>query len=204
MTLIRKVVGAGTKAAKGAALPNSQRATSITATENGQEPAQGVASQASSHIFSNTYPPKHEHILPDRLGRVATDWVSANPGTAACLAGAGIGVTLIAAPMAIALPVLGAVGFGSGGIVGGSVAAGAMGSGVAAGSAFATLQSAAMGGYGVAAVMGAVQGTGVAVAGASGGLATWLRRKKAAEEEAVEEDEAHPESSEDEPVKTRL
>lgn len=179
MTLIRKVVGAGTKAAKGAALPNSQRATSITATENGQEPAQGVASQA-------------------------TDWVSANPGTAACLAGAGIGVTLIAAPMAIALPVLGAVGFGSGGIVGGSVAAGAMGSGVAAGSAFATLQSAAMGGYGVAAVMGAVQGTGVAVAGASGGLATWLRRKKAAEEEAVEEDEAHPESSEDEPVKTRL
>lgn len=53
-----------------------------------------------------------------------------------------------------------------------------MGSGVAAGSAFATLQSAAMGGYGVAAVTGAVQGAGAAVAGVSGGVATWLQRKK--------------------------
>lgn len=60
----------------------------------------------------------------------------------------------------------------------GSAAAGSMGSGVAAGGAFATLQSAAMGGYGVAAVSGAVQGAGAAVAGLSGGVATWLQKKK--------------------------
>lgn len=74
-----------------------------------------------------------------------------------------------------------------------------MGSSVAAGSAFATLQSAAMGGYGVAAVSGAVQGAGVAIAGASGGLATWFQRKK-----AVEEEEARPEDSEDEAAKTQF
>lgn len=60
----------------------------------------------------------------------------------------------------------------------GSAAAGSMGSGVAAGSAFAYLQSAAMGGYGVTAVAGAVQGAGAAVAGVSGGVATWLQGKK--------------------------
>lgn len=53
-----------------------------------------------------------------------------------------------------------------------------MGSSVAAGSAFATLQSAAMGGYGAASVASAVQGAGVAVAGVSGGMATWLQTKK--------------------------
>lgn len=50
---------------------------------------------------------------------------------------------------------------------------------MAAGSTFATLQSAAMGGYGVAAVSGAVQGAGAAMAGISGGVATWIQRKKA-------------------------
>lgn len=50
---------------------------------------------------------------------------------------------------------------------------------VVAGSTFATLQSAAMGGYGVAAVAGVVQTAGVAIAGTAGGLATWLRTKRA-------------------------
>lgn len=50
---------------------------------------------------------------------------------------------------------------------------------VAAGSTFATLQSAAMGGYGVAAVAGAVQATGGVIAGAAGGIAAWVRRKRA-------------------------
>lgn len=75
-----------------------------------------------------------------------------------------------------------------------------MGSGVAVGSTFATLQSAAMGGYGVAAVSGAVQGAGVAVASVSGGVATWLQRKKVVKEE----EETHTEVSEDEAVKTKL
>lgn len=58
------------------------------------------------------------------------------------------------------------------------MAAGSMGSGVVAGSTFATLQSAAMGGYGVAAVSGAIQGAGAAVAGVSGGMAAWLQKKE--------------------------
>ena len=52
-----------------------------------------------------------------------------------------------------------------------------MGGSVAAGGAFATLQSAAMGGYGVAAVAGAVQGAGAAIAGAAGATG-WMRRKE--------------------------
>ncbi|KAG6366674.1 hypothetical protein INS49_000853 [Diaporthe citri] len=111
----------------------------------------------------------------------AAGWVSANPGTTACLAvGAVVGAPLVVAPMAAAAPVLGAAGFGSGGIVGGEQFRRRRkhGSGVAAGSAFATLQSAAMGGHGVTAVAGAVQGAGAAVAGVSGGVATWLRTKK--------------------------
>lgn len=145
------------------------------------EPAKGVASQV-------------------------TAWVWANPGTAACLTvGAAVGVPLIVAPMAAAAPVLGAAGFGSGGIVGGSAAAGAMGSSVAAGGAFATLQSAAMGGYGVAAVSGAVQGAGAVIAGASGSLASWLQRKKTMEEgKPVEDEEAHADGTEDEAGKSKL
>lgn len=80
-----------------------------------------------------------------------------------------------------------------------------MGSSVVAGSTFATLQSAAMGGYDVAAVSGAVQGAGAAVAGVSGGMAALLQRKKAVKEEKrEEEEEANTDDSEDEVVKTKL
>jgi hypothetical protein len=58
-----------------------------------------------------------------------------------------------------------------------------------------------MGGYGIAAVSGAVQGAGAAVAGVSGGVAAWLQRKKVVEEE---EEEAHADGSEDEDVKSKL
>lgn len=47
-----------------------------------------------------------------------------------------------------------------------------------AGSAFATLQSAGMGGYGVATVAGAVQGTGATIAGTAGGVAAWLGKEE--------------------------
>lgn len=83
------------------------------------------------------------------------------------------------------------------------MAAGSMGSGVVAGSTFATLQSAAMGGYGVAAVSGAVQGAGAAMAGVSGGMAAWLQRKKAVKAEEGEED-ILTDGSEDEAEKIRL
>lgn len=97
--------------------------------------------------------------------------------TLACAGVGTVGVVLLAAPMAAVAPALGLAGFSSGGIVGGSIAAGAqagIGS-VAAGSTFATLQSAAMGGYGVAAVAGVVQAIGGVIAGAAGGIAAWVQ-----------------------------
>lgn len=67
------------------------------------------------------------------------------------------------APGMLALPVLGLFGFGSGGVIGGSLAAGAQAGigNVVLGSIFATLQSAGAGGAGVAVVNGVVQGAAV-------------------------------------------
>ncbi|KAI0853839.1 hypothetical protein F5Y00DRAFT_61303 [Daldinia vernicosa] len=95
-------------------------------------------------------------------------WIQQNPKQTAAYATAGIAV---AAPMAIAAPILGVFGFGASGIAAGSVAAGAQTANVAAGSLFAILQSAGMGGYGVAAVGGAVQAGGFV-----GGIITALKK----------------------------
>ncbi|KAI1659172.1 hypothetical protein F4813DRAFT_354080 [Daldinia decipiens] len=95
-------------------------------------------------------------------------WIRQNPKKTAAYATAGIA---IAAPMAIAGPVLGAFGFGASGIAAGSIAAGAQTANVAAGSLFAILQSAAMGGYGVATVGGVVQAGGIL-----GGIYTTLKK----------------------------
>ncbi|KAI1737761.1 hypothetical protein F4680DRAFT_468019 [Xylaria scruposa] len=95
-------------------------------------------------------------------GRKIAELAAANPGKAVAV---GVGVTMVAAPMAVAAPILGAAGFGANGIVAGSIAAGVQAGigNVVAGSTFATLQSAAMAGYGTAAVAGVVQGLGSAV-----------------------------------------
>ncbi|KAI1821767.1 hypothetical protein F4861DRAFT_517702 [Xylaria intraflava] len=117
-------------------------------------------------------------------GQKAKEWALENPGKTAAL---GAGAVLVAAPMAAAAPVLGAFGFGANGIVAGSVAAGAqsgIGS-VVAPSVFATLQSAAAGGYGVAAVSSAVQGLGGLVAMSTGAMGF---RKKAEEKKDGEAD----------------
>ncbi|CAG1972590.1 unnamed protein product [Fusarium graminearum] len=85
------------------------------------------------------------------------------------------GVAIVAVPAIVAGPILGALGFGAAGVAAGSTAAGVqsgIGS-VAAGSLFATLQSASAGGYGVAIVHGAVQAVG-AVVGARG-IGAWFR-----------------------------
>ncbi|KPM37771.1 hypothetical protein AK830_g8803 [Neonectria ditissima] len=90
----------------------------------------------------------------------AKNWARTNPLQAAALGGSAI---VVAAPAIVAAPVLAIAGFGANGIVGGSIAAGiqsGMGS-VAAGSLFATLQSAGAAGYGLAAVHGAVQATAI-------------------------------------------
>ncbi|KAH7116876.1 hypothetical protein B0J11DRAFT_583583 [Dendryphion nanum] len=70
-----------------------------------------------------------------------------------------VNAVALIAPAAIFSPVLGLVGFTGVGIAGGSIAAGvqsAMGT-VGAGSVFATLQSAAMGGYGTTVVANGVR-----------------------------------------------
>ncbi|KAK7428483.1 hypothetical protein QQZ08_004921 [Neonectria magnoliae] len=87
----------------------------------------------------------------------AKDWASAHPIQAAAL---GTNALIIAAPALIASPALAVAGFGANGVAGGSIAAGVqsgIGS-VSAGGLFATLQSAGAGGYGVAAVNGAIRG----------------------------------------------
>ncbi|PKS04916.1 hypothetical protein jhhlp_008281 [Lomentospora prolificans] len=97
----------------------------------------------------------------------ATEWVLANPRTSATILA---GASAIVAPAAIAAPALVAVGFGSQGIIASSAAASiqaGLGS-VAAGSLFATLQSAGMAGYGAAAVNGVDQIAGGATVVAAG------------------------------------
>ncbi|VUC20916.1 unnamed protein product [Clonostachys rosea] len=84
---------------------------------------------------------------------------------------AAAGVTAGAAVAPLVMPVvLGAAGFSSIGPVAGSVAAGLQSAGWAggAGTVFSTVQSAAMGGYGVSAVTSAFMGAGAVVGGAVG------------------------------------
>ncbi|KAI0448816.1 hypothetical protein F5B21DRAFT_496331 [Xylaria acuta] len=120
--------------------------------------------------------------LVARGAKHATEWAAANPKQATV---AGAGAACVAAPMLVAAPVLGLVGFGANGIVGGSIAAGVqsgIGS-VVAPSIFATLQSAAAGGYGIAAVSAVVQGLGIAVASSAGAMSA-LNKKEQGDENA--------------------
>ncbi|KAI2632242.1 hypothetical protein GGR54DRAFT_26111 [Hypoxylon sp. NC1633] len=94
------------------------------------------------------------------------NWVKENPRTAALYGTAGVGVVIVVVPAVVSSPALAAAGFGADGIVKASIAAGyqsAIGN-VVTPSVFATLQSAAMGGYGVAIVNGIVSGGGAALA----------------------------------------
>ncbi|KAL8282300.1 hypothetical protein RB600_005651, partial [Gaeumannomyces tritici] len=94
-------------------------------------------------------------------------WIMANPKTSVAV---GSGLTVVAAPVVVMAPVvgpiLGAVGFGSSGIIAGSFAATAQAAvgNVVGGSLLAGLTSAGMGGYGAAAMSGAVQAAGGATA----------------------------------------
>ncbi|KAI1214430.1 uncharacterized protein F4807DRAFT_456072 [Annulohypoxylon truncatum] len=121
------------------------------------------------------------------FAKVATDgaakaakWVAENPKSTAAY---GVSGVALIAPAIIAGPALAAVGFGANGIAGASLAAGAQASigNVAAGSLFATLQSAGMAGYGAAIVNGVVQAGGAAAVIATGGtsaLKSKLRKRE--------------------------
>ncbi|KAK3378835.1 hypothetical protein B0T24DRAFT_140821 [Lasiosphaeria ovina] len=108
-------------------------------------------------------------------------WVLRNPGAAACLAVAAGGVAVVAAPAIVTAPLLVAAGFGPGGVIGGSIAAAAQAAlgNVAAGSFFAYLTSAGMGGYGAAAVAGVTQGVAAATAAGAGAAAVKLSKQTA-------------------------
>ncbi|KAI1277412.1 hypothetical protein F5Y07DRAFT_85540 [Xylaria sp. FL0933] len=134
------------------------------------------------------------HRATDAGGKAA-DWAVANPGKAAAV---GAGAVLVAAPMALAAPLLGAAGFGANGIVAGSLAAGAQSSigSVVAPSLFATLQSAGAAGYGVAAVSGVVQAAGVAVAASVGASSALKKRGEEGGDDTATEGKAHKEEDE--------
>ncbi|KAK1255314.1 hypothetical protein MKX08_009309 [Trichoderma sp. CBMAI-0020] len=145
-----------------------QAASSNIDNMNGaQEPAaQGSADGAES--------------MAQRLFKAAQE----NPMLAAATVVTGAGVAVIAAPALITAPIMGVagmVGFTPAGVAGASLASALQASigNVAAGSLFATMQSAAAGGYGVAALAGTAQAIGGAVAGAGsiGTAWTWLRGK---------------------------
>ncbi|KAI1759526.1 hypothetical protein GGR53DRAFT_140597 [Hypoxylon sp. FL1150] len=115
--------------------------------------------------------PNFTHFL-----NASAEWVTENPGKAALYGFAGTAMTV---PAVISGPALVATGFGGFGAVPASVASGyqaAIGN-VAAGSVFATLQSAGMGGYGVAIVNGAVQAGG-AIVGATTALMDFTKNKE--------------------------
>jgi hypothetical protein len=100
----------------------------------------------------------------------AGHWATNNPKQAAAAGIAVSGLAMVAAPGLVTVPLLNAMGFSSGGVVGGSVAAGVQSviGNVAAGSAFAIGQSAGAGGAGLAIANMAVQVPGAAILG--GGL----------------------------------
>ncbi|KAL9479743.1 hypothetical protein ACSS6W_004529 [Trichoderma asperelloides] len=154
------------------ATANSEATTSSTEDMNGaQEPSAQISANGGQ-------------TAAQRLGKVARE----NPMLAAATVVTGAGVAVVAAPALITAPIMGIAGmagFTQAGIAGASIASALQASigNVAAGSIFATVQSAAAGGYGVAALTGTVQAVGGAVAGAGsiGTAWTWLRGKPKAE-----------------------
>ncbi|OBT67307.1 hypothetical protein VE03_02749 [Pseudogymnoascus sp. 23342-1-I1] len=96
---------------------------------------------------------------------VVLDWIAAHPGQTALLVVNGV---LIFTPAALTGPLLASLGFGASGPLAGSAAASlqSMLGSVGARGVFAYLQSAAMGGYGVAAVNGVAQVFGAVSGGA--------------------------------------
>jgi len=112
---------------------------------------QAVSGIAQSQVF---------RVSITNVPAVVHRWVIANPGQSAWLISNGI---LIFTPAALTGPLLATMGFGASGPVAGSIAAwlqSILGN-VGAHSVFAYMQSAAMGGYGVATVNWTVQAWGM-------------------------------------------
>ncbi|KAL8690055.1 MAG: hypothetical protein Q9218_004408, partial [Villophora microphyllina] len=111
------------------------------------------------------------------LARKAADWARAHPFQTALHVGTGL---VIVAPAAVVAPVLGAVGFGAGGLVGGTAATAYQASHgpIVARGIFATLQSAGAGGYGVPIVHGIVRAGGALASALSFGVAKACKKEQ--------------------------
>ncbi|CBF81248.1 hypothetical protein AN5765.2 [Aspergillus nidulans FGSC A4] len=105
------------------------------------------------------------------LAALAAKWAVENPGAAASTV---VGIAVIAAPGFVVSPTLTMLGFGPGDSL--AATAQSVVGNVAAGSTFATLQSAGAGGAGLAVIDGAVQAGGLAVGIWRMGL-TWIRAR---------------------------
>ncbi|KAG9228065.1 hypothetical protein BJ875DRAFT_270963 [Amylocarpus encephaloides] len=130
--------------------------------------------QAIQQAVSGIAPSRVFRVSITNVPAVVHRWIAANPGQSALLIANGI---LIFTPAALTGPLLATMGFGASGPIAGSVAAwlqSILGN-VGARSVFAYLQSAAMGGYGVAAVNGIVQALGM-ISGAAVTAYNWPRR----------------------------
>ncbi|KAK3935436.1 hypothetical protein QBC46DRAFT_413049 [Diplogelasinospora grovesii] len=138
-----------------------------------------ATSRSMSQLPGSDITPEVEMGCGSAVAQQAANWARDHPVAAIATVGVAGGLTIVAAPMLVVAPVLGAFGFSSGGVVAGSIAAGiqsAIGN-VAAGSGFATLTSAGMGGYGTVVAAGAAQGAGVATAVFSG-VGAWFGGRK--------------------------
>ncbi|KAL6235166.1 hypothetical protein BDW75DRAFT_240448 [Aspergillus navahoensis] len=109
------------------------------------------------------------------LAAQAIEWASQNPALAASTT---VGAGVIAAPGLVVAPALSALGFSAGGVQAYSLAASAQSviGNVAAGSMFATLQSAGTGGAGLAVINGIAQ-TGTLVVGVGSAGLAWVRAR---------------------------
>ncbi|KAL2138697.1 hypothetical protein VTI28DRAFT_6370 [Corynascus sepedonium] len=117
--------------------------------------------------------------LVKNVAKASAKHASEHPIMTAAIVG---GVLFTVAPHLLVTPALNAAGFSANGVVSGSIAAGAQSSigNVAAGSAFATLQSAGAGGAGATVVNGIIQTAGASVAGVASGakfLSSRLKNK---------------------------
>ncbi|KAM0453467.1 hypothetical protein ACHAO4_005060 [Trichoderma viride] len=169
--------------------------TSANTTTNFEAASSTVEDMNEAQEPSAQSPADGAQSTAQRLGKAARE----NPMLAAAAVVTGAGVAVVAAPALIIAPIMGIagmVGFTPAGVAGASIASALQASigNVAAGSLFATIQSAAAGGYGVAALTGTAQAVGGAVAGAGsiGTAWTWLRGKP-------KEDSLKGESSKAEP-----
>ncbi|KAJ5622618.1 hypothetical protein N7528_005850 [Penicillium herquei] len=108
----------------------------------------------------------------------AASWSAENPTLAVCAAVGTTGAVLLAAPGAVAAPIISSIGFQAGGIQAGSMAAAVHSSigNVVSGSAFAMVQSAGAGGSGVVIVNAVTQVGGAAMTMGSAGMA-WVKGK---------------------------